>query len=93
MDSIIAQSNKPLKLSIQFGFIISALSALYGGYLIYRYFFWLQPVEGWTSVMVSIYFIAGLMFANFGMIGLYIGKIFDEAKGRPLYIIQDTVGM
>lgn len=93
MDSIISQSNKPLKLSIQFGFIMSLLSALCGAYLIYRYIFWAQPVEGWTSVMVSIYFIAGLIFANFGMIGLYIGKIFDETKSRPLYIICDTIGI
>jgi len=93
MDSIIAQSNKPLKISIQFGFTMALLSALYGAYLIYRYLFFSQSVEGWTSVMVSIYFIAGLIFANFGMMGLYIGKIFDESKGRPIYIIQDTIGI
>jgi dolichol-phosphate mannosyltransferase len=40
--------------------------------------------------MVSIYFIAGLMFANMGFLGLYIGKIFDEVKDRPLYIVQET---
>jgi glycosyltransferase involved in cell wall biosynthesis len=93
MDSIIAQSNKPLKLSIQIGFMISFLAALYGGYLIYRYLFLSQAAEGWTSVMVSIYFIAGLIFANLGMVGLYIGKIFDETKGRPIYIIKNTAGM
>jgi dolichol-phosphate mannosyltransferase len=40
--------------------------------------------------MVSIYFIGGLLFANLGVLGLYIGKIFDETKDRPLYIIRET---
>lgn len=88
-DVIISQSNKPLRLSIQFGFIISLVSFIYGLYLMFRYFFLFQPVAGWTSVMVSIYFIGGLIFFNFGVLGLYIGKIFDETKGRPLYLIQD----
>ncbi|HET7628500.1 MAG TPA: glycosyltransferase family 2 protein [Bacillales bacterium] len=93
IDGIVAQSNKPLKLSIQFGFAVALVSFLYGLSLVYRYLFLFQPVPGWTSVMVSLYFIGGLLFANFGVIGLYIGKIFDEVKQRPLYIVQDTVGI
>ncbi|MGM8364075.1 glycosyltransferase family 2 protein [Virgibacillus sp. W0181] len=91
-DVIIAQSNKPLRLSIQFGFLVSLISFIYGLYLFFRYFFLDQPVQGWTSVMVSIYFIGGLIFFNFGVLGLYIGKIFNETKGRPLYIVQEMVG-
>ncbi|TQS70584.1 glycosyltransferase family 2 protein [Ornithinibacillus gellani] len=87
-DAIISQSNKPLRLSIQFGFLLSFISLLYGIYLFIRYFFLSEPVTGWTSVMVSIYFIGGLVFFNFGVIGLYLGKVFNETKGRPLYIIE-----
>jgi dolichol-phosphate mannosyltransferase len=47
---------------------------------------------GWTSIMVSIFFIGGLIFANLGLIGLYIGKIYDEIKNRPLYIVKKTIG-
>ncbi len=90
IDSIVSQSNKPLRLSIKFGFILSVLSLFYAGFLMIRYFVQGTPVEGWTSVMVSIYFIGGLLFANMGMLGLYIGKIFDETKNRPLYIIEET---
>jgi len=93
IDSIISQSNKPLRLSIKFGFILSALSLLYTMFLMTRYFIQGTPVEGWTSVMVSIYFIGGLLFANMGMLGLYIGKIFDETKGRPIYIIKKTINI
>jgi dolichol-phosphate mannosyltransferase len=42
--------------------------------------------------MVAIFFLSGLVFANLGLLGLYIGRIFDEAKERPLYIIKDKKG-
>lgn len=45
------------------------------------------PVPGWTSLITSLYFIGGLILANLGVVGVYIGKTFDEAKGRPLYLI------
>ncbi|PRM91337.1 glycosyltransferase [Arcobacter cryaerophilus gv. occultus] len=90
IDSIVSQSNKPLKLSIKFGFIVAFLSLFYGIVLILKYFIFSIPIEGWTSVMVSIYFIGGLLFANMGILGLYIGKIFDETKNRPIYIVQET---
>lgn len=90
IDSIVSQSNKPLKLSIKFGFLVSLLSLLYGSTLVFKYLIYGVPVEGWTSVMVSIYFIGGLLFANMGILGLYIGKIFDETKQRPLYLVQET---
>ncbi|GAB3794519.1 glycosyltransferase family 2 protein [Virgibacillus kimchii] len=89
-DVIISQSNKPLRLSIQFGFLIASVSFIYGLYLFGRYFFLDEPVQGWTSVMVSIYFIGGLVFFNFGVLGLYIGKVFNETKSRPLYLIRET---
>ncbi|QKY70019.1 glycosyltransferase family 2 protein [Lentibacillus sp. CBA3610] len=89
-DAIISQSNKPLRLSIQFGFLLALGSLVYGMYLFIRYFFLDQHVQGWTSVMVSIYFIGGLIFFNFGVLGLYIGKIFNETKDRPLYLIRET---
>ncbi|MBP1970694.1 dolichol-phosphate mannosyltransferase [Virgibacillus natechei] len=89
-DAIISQSNKPLRLSIQLGFLIASASFIYAVYLFGRYFFLDETVQGWTSVMVSIFFISGLVFFNFGVLGLYIGKIFNETKGRPLYLIRET---
>ncbi len=90
IDSIVSQSNKPLKLSVKFGFLLSLVSLSYAIWLIVRYLLYSIPVAGWTSVMVSIYFMSGLLFANMGILGLYIGKVFDEAKKRPLYIVQET---
>lgn len=92
-DNIISQSNKPLKMSIKVGFMMSFLSAIYTLILIIRYLLNDISVEGWTSVMVSIYFIAGLILVNLGFIGIYIGKIFDETKKRPLYVISESTFM
>lgn len=92
LDNVIAYSNKPLIMSIWMGLIMSIGAISYALYLISRYYFHNIKVEGWTSVMVSIWFIGGLIFANLGIVGLYIGKIFNEVKGRPLYVIKEKVG-
>jgi len=90
VDIILSHSNKPLRLSIKFGFLLSTLSLIYAIFLIIKYLNNGVNVPGWTSVIVSIFFISGLMFANLGIIGLYIGKIYDEIKHRPFYIIKET---
>ena len=88
-DRIIAHSNKPLRLFVKLGFSFSLLSFLYGIYTMIRYFLYGVSVEGWTTVIVSIYFVGGLLFANLGILGIYIGKIFNETKNRPLYIVKE----
>ena len=93
IDSIVSHSNKPLRLSIQLGFFIALISLIYACWLVIRYFFYHTPAEGWTSLMVSMFFMFGLLFAIIGITGLYIGKIFDEVKRRPLYIIQETINL
>ena len=90
VDSIIAHSNRFLRITIKLGFVLSATSLLYALWLAVTYLAWATPVKGWTSLMVSIYFTAGLIIGSIGIVGLYVGKIFDEVKGRPLYIIDTT---
>jgi glycosyltransferase involved in cell wall biosynthesis len=92
-DVIVAHSNKPLRLSIVFGFIMSLASILYGAILVIKYLFMGVPIAGWTSVMVSIYLVGGLLFANLGILGLYIGKTFNEIKGRPHYLVRNSVNL
>lgn len=93
IDSILSHSNKPLRLSIQLGFFIATISLGFASWLVLRYFFWHTPTEGWTSLMVSMFFMFGLLFAILGITGLYIGKIFDEVKNRPLYIIGESINL
>jgi glycosyltransferase involved in cell wall biosynthesis len=90
LETIIAQSNKPLRLSIRIGFSFAFLSFLYGCVILYRYHFNQIGVSGWTTLALLICFLAGLGFANLGIVGLYLGKVFDELKKRPLYIIGET---
>lgn len=91
VESITSQSNKPLILSIRAGFFMSGSAFAVGLAFAIRYFTRGIGVEGWTSVIVSIYFIGGLLLANLGVIGLYLGKVFNEVKERPLYVIKETV--
>jgi len=91
VESITSQSNKPLIMSIRAGFLMASSAMGAGAIYIARYFTRGIGVEGWTSVIVSIYFIGGLMLVNLGVIGLYLGKVFNEAKERPLYMIKEEV--
>jgi len=90
MDSIIAHSNKLLRLTIMLGFVISFSSIFYALILIVKYILFFTPIAGWTSLMVSLFLSTGMIIGSIGVVGLYIGKIFDELKGRPLYIIDST---
>lgn len=87
-ETIIAYSDKPLRLSIRFGFTISALAFIYGGYIIYLALAQGAPIMGWSSLIVSLYFLGGIIISILGILGVYLGKTFDEAKRRPLYIIS-----
>jgi dolichol-phosphate mannosyltransferase len=89
---VLAHSDKPLRMSIHFGFVMAALSLVAVVWLVLRKFLWALPVPGWTSVMVSLFFVGGLLIANMGMVGVYIGRIFEEVKARPMYLARETVG-
>lgn len=90
-DSIIAHSNKLLKLTIQLGFTISTISILFGFWILIRYLIYGISVVGWSSIMVSFYFLSGLIILSIGIVGIYIGKIFNEVKNRPLYLVGKTI--
>ena len=91
IQSIISQSNKPLRISIRFGFILAFLSLVYGAVILYRYIFNEISVPGWATLAFLMCFLGGLCFANLGIIGLYIGKAFDEVKERPLYCVHKSL--
>ncbi len=91
--NVTSYSKKPLILSTYFGLMMSGGSIFTAVYFVVRYLRRGVGVEGWTSLMVSLYFLCGLLFANLGILGLYVGKAFDQAKGRPLYVIQTAVNL
>lgn len=89
-DSIISHSDKLLRLTISIGLVISLVSVIVIFYILLLYIFYGVPVIGWSSLIVSIYLMGGFILAGVGILGIYIGKIFNEVKNRPLYIIQET---
>ncbi|MBI1966298.1 MAG: glycosyltransferase family 2 protein [Betaproteobacteria bacterium] len=89
-DIIIAYSDKPLRMSVQLGFILALFAFCYGVYIFIQALLYGSPITGWSSLIVSIYFIGGVIIAILGVIGIYLGKTFDESKKRPLYIVMQT---
>lgn len=88
---ITSQSNKPLLFSIRCGFVMALISLLYIIYLVVRVLTTGDVTAGWTSTVASIYLIGGVLLAAIGVVGLYIGNIFDEVKNRPLYVIAEQI--
>ncbi len=91
-NTIISFSNKPLKLFVKFGMMISLLSFCVGIYYIYQAMHNEIEVLGYTSIIVSIWFLSGVIITTIGVAGIYIGKIFDQTKNRPVYIIDEIHG-
>ncbi len=88
VNSVTSFSDKPLKYIFQMGAFISLISGLYIVYLLCSYFFFSTPLSGWTSLIISIWFLGGLIIFFIGVIGIYLSKIFMEVKDRPYTIIR-----
>jgi len=88
-ETIIAYSDKPLRLAIRFGLSIALLAFAYGSFIIYRGLLHGTPIQGWSSLIVSIYFLGGIIIGILGIMGVYLGKTFDEVKRRPLYVVRE----
>ncbi len=92
-DVILSNSNRPLKLAVQIGFTISTFSFLLAIYNVIAYLAGIIMVPGYTTTVFSIWFVGGLILFMLGIVGLYIGKIFDQVKGRQLYIVDQTINL
>ena len=91
-DIIIAHSDRPLHLSVGLGLVMTVLSFLYGSYIIIRAILGDVSIEGWASLMVSVYFVGGVILFVLGITGIYIGKLYNEMKKRPLYVVAESIG-
>lgn len=92
VNAITSFSNFPLVFTFYSGAVISLSALLYIVYLIGRYYFVSMPPSGYTSLIASIWFFSGLMIFFLGIQGIYISKIFSEAKQRPRTIIRHVYG-
>jgi len=99
IDGILSFSTVPLRMSIYLGFIASSLAllAVVMTFLQRMYADWFaqlgfQPVPGHTTTRIAIFFLGGVQLISLGIIGEYLGRVYEEVKGRPLWIIQDMLG-
>lgn len=92
-DVIISNSNKPLKMSVTLGLIISVASFLLALYNVIAKLTGIISVQGYTTTVFSIWFVGGLLLMILGILGLYIGKIFDQVKGRQMFIVMHRINI
>lgn len=88
MPIILAYSNKPLRLCVYGGLLLSVLSMLGGAVHLARVLLYGSAVMGWPSLIVSIYFSTGAVIFVLGVLGLYLDRIFMEVKRRPIFIVR-----
>ena len=88
---ITSQSNKPLLFSVKLGFVSAFLDLIYIIYLVFREIILGDVLVGWTSIVASIYLMGGIILCAIGVVGIYVGNIFNEAKNRPLYVIDECL--
>jgi len=92
IDGITSFSTWPLRVLSFSGALVALLSFGYGAYLILEYLLDGNEVSGWTTIVTAMLFLSGINLLGMGVIGAYIGRIFDEVKQRPLYFVQDDRG-
>ena len=92
-NNIIAFSDKPLRLTLKFGGLIVFFSFLYALFTLYLYFVGGITVTGYTTLVLSVWFLSGVIIFTLGILGLYLGKTFDKVKDRPLFIISSKINI
>lgn len=89
VDGITSFSVSPLRFISVLGLLCFAFAILMTVYALYYYVSTKEPVSGWTSLFISLYFIGGIQLLSIGILGEYIGKIYKESKHRPRYIVEE----
>lgn len=91
LNGIFSLSRAPLQLATWFGLLVSAISFAMGAWFILRKLTHGYPVQGWASIVVIVLFLGGVQLITIGLLGEYLGRIYDEVKQRPLFVIGRVV--
>ena len=92
LDITLVNSDKPLRLTVKCGLVLSGGAFLFVPITLWRYWVGQISQPGYTSLIISIWFFSGLLLSVLGMVGLYIGKTFEQVKNRPLYLVDEQTG-
>jgi glycosyltransferase involved in cell wall biosynthesis len=93
LDGIASFSFFPLKVWSYVGFVIASIALLYALYLMLRTIVFGIDLPGYASIMVAVLFLGGIQLLTLGIIGEYIGRVYEEVKRRPLYLVRDCYGL
>lgn len=91
LEFITAQSNKPLRFSVGTGFFFAAVSFIYMIVRVVIYVITGSVPQGWTSLIVVVCFMGGIILVSNGVMGIYVGYIFNEVKRRPIYVVRTVL--
>ncbi|MFN2304802.1 MAG: glycosyltransferase, partial [Anaerolineales bacterium] len=89
IEGITSFSTIPLKVATYVGMLTALGAFLYGMFIVLETILYGNPVAGYPSLLVVVLFLGGIQLMALGVIGEYLGRMFDETKGRPLYLIKD----
>ena len=92
IEGITSFTTAPLRISTVLGFGVSIFALLYMLYIVAKTLIWGEPVQGFPTLMIAILFLGGVQLISVGIIGEYIGRIFNETKNRPVYIVKEYEG-
>ncbi|MEW6742501.1 MAG: glycosyltransferase family 2 protein [Planctomycetota bacterium] len=91
LDAALSFSTIPMKLMSIAGFLIALFGLVYGGYAVLRWLVWHDTVQGWATLIVLLALIGGMILIGLGVVGEYVGRVYEEVKCRPIYVIRDRV--
>ncbi|MBN1186717.1 MAG: glycosyltransferase family 2 protein [Bacteroidales bacterium] len=91
LDIILAYSDKPIRLLIKIGLMISVIAFIFALITLIRWIKGDIVVLGYTSIFISIWLLSGIIISTLGLVGLYVGKIFEGVKKRPIYVIDEII--
>ncbi|MDB5871125.1 MAG: glycosyltransferase [Ramlibacter sp.] len=92
IDGLTAFTTWPLRLVSAAGIVMALVGFVYGGYLTLAYLLYGNEVSGWTTIVVTLMFFLGVQMISMGIMGEYVARIFEEVKGRPLYVVKRELG-
>lgn len=92
INAVTSFSNKPLYWISNLGFLVTSMALIFTIYIVIKKYYLGIDVEGWTSLIVSIWFLGGVIISFIGIVGIYLSKVFIETKNRPYTIVRKIYG-
>lgn len=92
IEGLTAYTTSPLQWATGIGILVSLISFLYALWVIIKTIVWGDPVAGFPTLMIAILFLGGVQLLSLGIIGEYLGRVFNETKNRPVYFVQSFNG-